>query len=667
MEESFAFAFKLKAFNTTNGSHQEPFRTLLICLLAIGCLAEVSLAKHHKHKRHYEDSEEDPHYLPPAERESEPYYHKEKHTRERVTYHKDEEHEPKRVDHYHHYDKKPEVQTKHIHYQEVNPQVRTTAILPAASGIVTRRVRPNRVTYASAPNSVFHTQINVQSQDSELNSQIRPDPVIAVAPAGGQLAVNTPAPAGAQLPANALPNCQFPVAGNPPIGCRLLDPAGGQLPAGAFPPGGQLPANGLPLGGQLPADAFPPGGQLPAGGQLPTNAQPNGGQLPANAFPAGGQLPANGFPVGGQLPANVFPAGGQLLTNGFPAAGQLGNGAQLGVGLGNGNGNFNGLPQGFSNQNLFIPAGNTQLQVGPIGQVPVAQRPSSVLIQFDPAIGAQLPASAQANVGVNPNQLVPAFGAQLGNGQTPIGQQPAAPVSNQFGPIFGAQLGVGQVPNGQQPVAGNPNPFNPVLGGQLPTGAQAPTAGNQNPVLGGQLPTAAQAPNNGNQNPVFGGQLPTSAQVPNNGNLNLVTNGQRLISRRRNGRQRNRSNYQGLNVVNGNVFGQPNVQGPTNAVGNQQDTNIIDGNFYSYPGHQQHRLYRVNGNRRLVLTDGDYVDDYDTTADVGFAASSPELSYAVPEGRGSRRKSDHEAAASEQHTEYRKDDGYHYKNPRRTK
>ncbi|KAH8408707.1 hypothetical protein KR215_011323, partial [Drosophila sulfurigaster] len=573
------------------------FRSLLVCLLAIGCLADVSLAKHHKHKRHYDASEEDHHYLPPVERDPEPHYHRHKHTRERVV-----DHEPKRVDHYHHYDKKPEVQNRHIHYQDVNSQLRTSTILPAASGIITRRTRPNRVTYASAPNSVFHTQINVQSQDSELNSQIRPDPVVGIAPAGVQV------PVGTLLPGtNTLPNCQNPVAGNPPTGCRVVDPPGGQLPTGALPPGGQLPTGAdppggqlptsvIPTGGQLPANGsppgFPPGGQLPAnglpnggqvpanalpngqpnGGQLPTNAFPPGGQLPTNAFPAGGQLPANaqpsGFPAGGQLPTNVFPAGGQLPTNaqtnggngnGFPAGGQLptnafpggrplGNGNQLGVGftVGNGNGNLNagaqlGLPQGFSNQNLFIPAVNTQLQLGQVPliaapQPAVAPRPSSVLIQFDPAVG---------------------------------------------------------------------------------------------------------------------------------GNTNLlVANGQRLTRRRRVGRQRVRSNYQGLNVVNGNVFGQPDIQGPTNAVGNQQDTNIIDGNYYSYPIAYQRRL-RLNGNSRVLLTDGDYVDDYDTTPDVGLAASTPELSYAAPESKPAHSKSDHETAASNHATEYR-DDGYHYKNPRRT-
>ncbi|XP_064539306.1 uncharacterized protein LOC135429060 [Drosophila montana] len=601
----------------------ELFRSLLLCLLAIGWLSEVAPSTHHRHHREYED-DEDQHYLPPEEHALKPFFRKDKHTSEHVVYHKgDEHHEPKRIDHYHHYDKQPALKTKHIHYQQVAPQLRTAEILTSApSQIVTRRRRPNRVLYASAPNSVFHTQINVQSQDSELSSQIRTDPVVP----GAQL----PANAGAQLPVTALPNCQSPVAGNPPIGCRVVDPAGAQLGADALPIGGQLPANGgLPIGGQLPAN-----GGLPAGGQLPANAGlPAGGQFPANAgLPAGGgQLPALGLAAGGNGPNN--------LGNGNNLFIDPSQGAQLAAGNQNG-----GALQGFGNQNLFIPAVGGQLAVG--GQAPlvrgqvggVVQRPGSVLIQIDPAFGGQLPAAAQP----------------AGNGN-----------ANQFGPFLGEQLGAGQAPAGPNGApAGGQAPAGP---NGAPAGGQAPAVGNANPVLGGQLAAGAQP-----FDPALGGQLPASAQAAGNGNPNQAAAVARFNGRRRSGRQRSRSNYQGLNVVRGNVFGQPALQGPTNAVGNQQDTNIIDGNFYSsYPAYQS-RLIRVNGNQRSVfLADGDYYDD-DEATDIGIAASSPELSYAAPEHRRSRQKGsqgsqssaslDHETAASE----YR-EDGYHYRNPRHTK
>ncbi|EDW58233.2 ubiquitin-binding protein Rv1468c [Drosophila virilis] len=605
---------------------QELFKSLLLCLLAIGWLSEVAPSTHHRHHhRDYED-DEDQHYLPPEEHALKPFFRKDKHTSEHVVYHKgDEHHEPKRIDHYHHYDKQPALKTKHIHYQQVAPQLRTAQLLTAApSQIVTRRRRPNRVLYASAPNSVFHTQINVQSQDSELSSQIRTDPLVP----GAQL----PANAGAQLPVTALPNCQSPVAGNPPIGCRVVDPAGAQLGADALPVGG----------GQLPANAGPP-----AGGQLPANAGPQaGGQLPANAGPpAGGQLAANaGLPAaGGQLPALGLAGVGNGANNLFIDPSQ---GAQLAAGNQNG-----GALQGFGNQNLFTPA--AQLAVG--GQDPlvsgqaggVIRRPGSVLIQIDPAFGGQLPAAAQAAGNGNTNQFGPFLGAQLGAGQAPAGQQGVAPNGALLNPMLGGQLAAG----GQAPA----------LGGQLPAGGQAPAVGNANPVLGAQLAAGAQP-----LDPALGGQLPASAQAVGNGNPNQAAAvAARFNGRRRTGRQRSRSNYQGLNVVRGHVFGQPALQGPTNAVGNQQDTNIIDGNFYSYPAYQS-RLVRVNGNQRSVfLADGgDYYDD-DEATDIGIAASSPELSYAAPEHRGSRRKGsksfDHETAASE----YR-EDGYHYRNPRHT-
>jgi len=57
----------------------------------------------------------------------------------------------------------------------------------AAAQVVYRRRRPSRILYASAPNSVFHThtQINVQSQDSELNSLTRPDRAAGAATGAG--------------------------------------------------------------------------------------------------------------------------------------------------------------------------------------------------------------------------------------------------------------------------------------------------------------------------------------------------------------------------------------------------------------------------------------------------------------------------------------------------
>ncbi|XP_022223386.2 uncharacterized protein LOC111074761 [Drosophila obscura] len=585
---------------------------LLLCVLAIACLPDVSPAKHHKHQRHHDDDEH--HYLPPSEEKEEleqPFYKKEKHTSERVVYHKEEEHdeEPKkeRVDHYHHYDKKPQVKTEHIHYKHDKPHVRTDhsgdLFTPAATQVVYRRRRPHRVTYASAPNSVFHThtQINVQSQDSELNSLIRPDP-----PGGQQLPAGAQASTGAQAPTGAgfLPNCQFTgIPGNNPPGCGPSDPLGAQLPASALAPGAGLPANP----GALP---------IPAGGQL---AVQGNGQRPQKPSRPGGGYGRNNFFFDPSLAA-------QLGAAGFPAVG----GAQLAAG------------QGAPNQNQFDPSFGAQL--GASGQAAGAAGGP-----FDPSFGAaaQRPAGAQAPIAAYApfqNQFDP--NAQLG-GQLNAAQQP-----NQFGnPALGAQLGAGQAPLQNQ--------FDPTLGAQLGTG-QRPNA-----PLGAQL-GAAQAPLQNQFDPALGAQLAAGQVVP----------------RLRSGRPRNRSNYQGLNVLNGNVFGQPHLQGPTNALGNQQDTNIIDGNFYSDPsvhhGHGHHRaLVSVNGNQRSVLVadDDDYVDDdTDPTFPLGFAASNPQASYVVAPKKGSkssfnRRSStkdndfDLGAAASEYDTDYR-EDGYHYKKPK---
>ncbi|KAH8257495.1 hypothetical protein KR038_010613, partial [Drosophila bunnanda] len=565
------------------------FLILLLSLWAVNCLADVSHVKHHKHHDHHrskEHEDEESHYLPPEE-EHEPFYKKEKHTSERVVYHKEEEHEephhkehhyvehhheePKkqRVDHYHHYDKKPEVKTQHIHYKHSQPQVRTDynrdLFTPAATQVVYRRRRPSRILYASAPNSVFHThtQINVQSQDSELNSLSRPDlPAGAQAPSGAQ------APTGAQLPTGVgfPPNCQA-LAGNVPPGCRPSDPLGAQLPASALAPGaGNFPAN-------QPAPI--PAGQLAVQGN---------GQRPP--FRPGGY---GGY--GGKRNNFFFdPSLGAQLG----AVGNVAGGAQLGAGQG-----------------------------------------------FDPSFGAQLPAAAGAPINNN-------FGA----GQAPVAQRPVAPVqgpapapvaplqnqfdpNSQFGapfdPALGAQLGAAQgVPNQR------PNPVNPPLGAQL--GAQANVD-----------------PNQGLFDPSVGAQL-AAGQVP------------RLNNRR----PPSRSNYQGLNVLNGNVFGQPHLQGPTNALGNQQDTNIIDGNFYSHPHHGHHgALVSVNPNQRSVLVPVD--DDADDEVEpgfLGFAATNQRSTYVVaPKKHRSHRRSskrsnlDQGTSASEHDTDYR-EDGYHYQKPK---
>ncbi|EDV95614.1 GH15684 [Drosophila grimshawi] len=502
----------------------ELFRILLVFLAAFALLAEATPSKHQRQHREYDDEDEDSHYLALERHELKPFFRKDKHKSEHVVYHhreQQEHHEPKRVDHYHHYDKKPDMKTEHIHYQQHNPQLPNAGIRTRSSptrNIVGRRLRrrrPNRLVYATAPNSVFHTQINVQSQDSELNSRYRADPVRPV----GQLAASAQASGGPRF---------FNLLGDQLVESRLA-PVGGQIPGNGLASGNGFRAvggqrNRLALGGgQLSVNRLVLGG-----GQLTGNrVAAVGGQLSGNGLAlSGGQLPANGLAAtGGPLPAlELTTGGGQLSANGLAPVGR-----QLAVNLDNGQGAGNG-----NGENLFTPANGAQLLVGAQpaqlnGGQAVNQRPSSVLIQTDPDFGRQLPAPTAGN----PNQFRSMLGAQLGRSQT--------------------------------------------------LDAQQTLAGNQNMLLGRQLATGAQAL--GNASP------------------NQVVAFERANGRRRNGRQRNRSNYQGLNVVRGNIFGQPNVQGPANEVGNQQDTNIIDGNFYSMQ----------NGNQRSVLaTDGDYYDDDDT-------------------------------------------------------
>jgi len=180
-------------------------------------------------------------------------------------------------------------------------------------------------------------------------------------------------------------------------------------------------------------------------------------------------------------------------------------------------------------------------------------------------------------------------------------------------------------------------------------------------VTGAQLAAGqgASDPNQGQFDPSIGAQL-AAGQVP------------RLNNRR----PPNRSNYQGLNVLNGNVFGQPHLQGPTNALGNQQDTNIIDGNFYSDPHHgHQRTLVSVNPNQRSVLIpddDDDVDDDGQAGGFLGFAASNRQSSYVVaPKKHRSHRSSskrkdvDLGTSASQYDTDYR-EDGYHYQKPKHT-
>ncbi|XP_044570297.1 transcriptional regulator ovo [Drosophila ananassae] len=619
------------------------FIVLLLSLLAVACWADVSHVKHHKHQRHhhhsskeYDNEDEESHYLPPhEEKEAEPFYKKEKHTSERVVYHKEEEHEepkehhhheePKkqRVDHYHHYDKKPEVKTQHIHYKHSKPHVRTDysrrdLFTPAASEVVYRRRRPSRILYASAPNSVFHThtQINVQSQDSELNSLTPPG---AQDPAGAQAPTGAQAPIGAQAPTGAAPNCQFIVAGNAPPGCGPSDPIGAQLPASALAPtGGNNPAN-RPVA---------PTGQLAILGN---------GQRPSR--PGYG-----GYGGGNRLNLFVDPSFGAQLSNAAGAGGQQPVGAgQLAAGQGFNNQNFGGAQlgagQGVPNQNQFDPSFGAQLPAA--GQAPVAAG-----APFDPSFGGQLPAAGQAQLGAGA-PYDPSFGAQRPAAQRPLQNQ--FNNNGQFGapfdPALGAQLGAAQpAPNRR------PNP----AGGQLAAGQQAPF--NQ----------GAADPNQGLFDPSIGAQL-AAGQAP------------RLNNRR----PSNRPNYQGLNVLNGNVFGQPQLQGPTNAVGNQQDTNIIDGNFYSDPsvlhhGHHHGRaLVRINGNQRSVLVPDD--DDADDDVDPGFlaqfASSNRQSQYvAAPKKHGSHSRSskngsrdslDQGTSASEYDTGFR-EDGYHYRKPKHT-
>ncbi|XP_017107464.2 collagen alpha-2(I) chain [Drosophila bipectinata] len=641
------------------------FIVLLLSLLAVACWADVSHVKHHKHHRHHhhtskEYEDEEPHYLPPHEEkeEEQPFYKKEKHTSERVVYHKEEEHEepkehhhheePKkqRVDHYHHYDKKPEVKTQHIHYKHSKPHVRTDysrrdLFTPAASEVVYRRRRPSRILYASAPNSVFHThtQINVQSQDSELNSLTPPG---AQDPAGAQAPTGAQAPIGAQAPAAARPNCQFIVAGNAPPGCGPSDPIGAQLPSSALSPtGANDPAN-RPVA---------PTGQLATLGN---------GQRPSRPGYAGG------YGGGNRLNFFVDPSLGAQLSNAAGAGGQQQAGAgQLAGGQGFNNQNFGGAQlgagQGFNNQNQVDPSFGAQLPAA--GQAPV-----SAGAPFDPSFGAQLPAAGQAPVSAGA-PFDPSFGAQR-----PAAGQAQLAAGGPFDPSFGAQRPVAQRPlqnqfnnNGQFGA-----PFDPALGAQLGAAQPAPNR-RPNPV-GGQLAAGQQGPfqgaadpSQGLFDPSVGAQL-AAGQVP------------RLNNRR----PSNRPNYQGLNVLNGNVFGQPQLQGPTNAVGNQQDTNIIDGNFYSDPsvllhhGHHHGRaLVRLTGNQRSVLVPDD--DDADDDVDPGFlaqfAASNRQSQYvAAPKKPGSHRSSskrgnleslDQGTSASEYDTDYR-EDGYHYQKPKHT-
>ncbi|EDX09229.1 GD13849 [Drosophila simulans] len=613
--------------------------------MAIACLADVSHVKHHKHQRHHhtrdhEDDDEESHYLPPHEEKEveQPYYKKEKHTSEKVVYHKEEEHEepkyyqehkehhheePKkqRVDHYHHYDKKPEVKTQHIHYKPSKPHVRTDynqdLFTPAATQVVYRRRRPSRILYASAPNSVFHThtQINVQSQDSELNSLTRPDLAQgAQDPAGAQ------APTGAQAP-GFRPNCQFVGPGNVPPGCGPSDPIGAQLPASALAPtGANLPAN-----------------QPVAGGQL---AVLGNGQRPRPVGYGGGYGNRLNFFVDPSLGAQLGAIGNAAAGNQQAAAGgQLAGGAQLG--------GSQGFDPSFGAQAAAGGPFNTGFGAGQ-AQRPVQNQYDPNLQlggPFDPSLGAQLGAGQGVSNQRPSGQgaFDPSAGAQLGAGQG-INQRPSA--QGAFDPSTGAQLGAGQGISNQRPNA--QAPFDPALGAQLGAGQGVP---NQRPNAAGQ---GAFDPNQGQSDPSIGAQL-AAGQVP------------RLNNRR----QRNRSNYQGLNVLNGNVFGQPHLQGPTNALGNQQDTNIIDGNFYSDPHHgHQRALVSVNPNQRSVLIpDDDYADDDGQLGFLGFAASNRQSSYVVaPKKLRSHRKRnnvDLKTSASEYDTDYR-EDGYHYQKPKQS-
>ncbi|KAH8380044.1 hypothetical protein KR009_008670, partial [Drosophila setifemur] len=610
------------------------FVVLLCSLLAIVCLADVSHVKHHKHHRHHEDEDDEAHYLPPQEEKEQPFYKKEKHTSERVVYHKEEEHEephhhkehhepkehhehhheePKkqRVDHYHHYDKKPEVKTQHIHYKHSKPHVRTDynrnqdLFTPAATQVVYHRRRPHRILYASAPNSVFHThtQINVQSQDSELNSLSRPDQ----------------APVGAQANTGAAPNCQILGPENVPPGCGPSDPLGAQLPASAL---------------------------APSGGNRPVN-QPGFAPVPA------GQLAIQG---NGQRPGGYGGSGGFGGPKGFffdPSLGaQLGGAAQVGGGQ-------LAAGQGFSNQNQVDPSFVSQRPAA--GQAPAfaGQAQLGAGAPYDPSFGAQRPAAGQA----------PAFQgqAQLGagapydpsfNAQRPAAGQAQLGAGAPFDPSFAAQRPAAQAPLQNQYNGQFGAPFDPALGAQLGTGQAAPNQRpSPNPPLGAQLGAGQGVadPNQGLFDPSIGAQL-AAGQVP------------RLNNRR----PPNRSNYQGLNVLNGNVYGQPHLQGPTNALGNQQDTNIIDGNFFSDPGvhhgHHGHHgaLVTVRGNQRSVLVPDD--DDGEEDADPGFlaqfAASNRKSTYvAAPKKHGSA--SDQGTSASEYDTDYR-EDGYHYQKPKQS-
>ncbi|XP_017070544.1 uncharacterized protein LOC108107513 [Drosophila eugracilis] len=608
------------------------FLVLVLSLLAIVCLADVSHVKHHKHQRHHhsrehEDEDEESHYLPPKEEKDaeQPYYKKEKHTSE-VVYHKEEDHEepkhykeytehhheePKkqRVDHYHHYDKKPEVKTQHIHYKHSKPHVRTDynqdLFTPAATQVVYRRRRPSRILYASAPNSVFHThtQINVQSQDSELNSLTRPDPAAGAQDPAAQ------APTGAQAP-GFRPNCQFIGPGNVSPGCGPSDPVGAQLPASAL----------APTGANLPASQPIPGGQLAVlgNGQRPPS-RPGG----YGGYGGGNRLNFFVDPsLGAQLGAIGNAAGNQQAAGG----GQLGAGAQLGAGQ--------GFDPSFGGQAAAGAPFNPSFGAGQ------AQRP--VQGQYDPNLQLGGP-------------FDPSGSAQLGAGQGVSNQRPNAQAP--FDPSSGAQLGAGQGVQNQRP--NGQASFDPALGAQLGTG-QGFSNQRPNPVnapQGAQLAAGQGAfdPNQGQFDPSIGAQL-AAGQVP------------RLNNRR----PPNRSNYQGLNVLNGNVFGQPHLQGPTSALGNQQDTNIIDGNFYSDPHHGHHRaLVSVNPNQRSVLlADEDDADDDAQSGFLGFAASNRQSSYVVaPKKHRSHRSSskrnhaDQGTSASQYDTDYR-EDGYHYQKPK---
>ncbi|XP_030385912.1 uncharacterized protein LOC115632801 [Scaptodrosophila lebanonensis] len=362
---------------------------VLLCLLGVACLPHAIHSKHHRQQKR-EEHEEDRHYLPPDPKEEKeelekPFYKQEKHTSERIVYHKHdyeprvyhsgEHHEPKkqRVDHYHHYDKKPEVKTtKHVHYTSSTPKIRTDynrdLFTPAVTQTIYRRGRPHRVTIASAPHSVFHTQINVQSQDSELNAQFRPDPPIIGAPnnnpAGAQLPANAFPPGGGQLPSGASPGCQFPLAGNAAAGCAFpgQNPTGAQHPASALAPSNNFPTNTGFLPGQL---AVQGNGQPPR--KLFRHHKSHNDNVYGPAL--GAQFPIAQAPISHQ-PISQVPADQAPLAQ-FPNRRALD--AQLPL----------------AQQAIQAPVPGTQ---HPAAQFPTSQPPTDQLrYKFDPKVGAQQP------------------------------------------------------------------------------------------------------------------------------------------------------------------------------------------------------------------------------------------------------------------------------------